>query len=422
MVNNMKKLVIEGKRELSGVVKISGAKNSVVALIPAAMLTDGKCIIRNVPDISDVRLLIEMVKLLGSDIVFKDDTLYIDNSNAKNNEIDTYYASKMRASYYFMGVLLAKYGYAKISYPGGCTIGARPIDFHVNGFKKLGATVSVQDDNIYVIEGSNLVGNDIFLDIASVGATINIMFAAVKAKGITHIHNAAKEPEIINIADFLNAIGAKVIGAGTSDIIIEGVEFLGDGEITVIPGRIEAGTYVIIGALLGKDLIIDGIIEKHIDSLLEKLKEAGCKFDIVDNKIYISKCEHLKPVNVKTLVYPGFPTDLGQPMSALLTQCEGDSIFEETIWENRMRHIKYLNLMGANIDLDGKIAVIHGKTNLVGKCVEATDLRAGAAMMVAGMIAEGITEITNIEHILRGYENIVDKLSKVGANIKLIEE
>lgn len=419
----MKKLIIEGKHKLAGKIKIGGAKNSVVALIPAAMLTNGKCIIKNVPNISDVRLLIEMMRLLGSDIKLESDILYIDNTNAINHEIDTHYASKMRASYYFMGVLLSKYGYAKISYPGGCTIGARPINFHVNGFKKLGAEVETTDDEkTYIITGENLVGNDIFLDMASVGATINIMFAAVKAKGVTKIHNAAKEPEIVNIADFLNSMGAKVSGAGTSDIIIEGVEELHDGEIEVIPDRIEAGTYVIMGALLGDGLVIDGIVKDHLDALFNKLHEAGCNFEINGNEVKISKTDRLSPVNVKTLVFPGFPTDLGQPMSTFLTQCDGDSVFEETIYENRMRHIKYLNEMGANIDLDNKVAVIHGKTDLVGKNVEATDLRAGAAMLLAGMIAEGHTEITNIEHILRGYENIVEKLSAVGANVKIVEE
>ena len=419
----MKKLVIEGKRELSGTIKIGGAKNSVVALIPAAMLTNGRCIIRNVPNISDVRLLIQMMKLLGSNIELVGDTLYIDNKNAVNHEINENYASKMRASYYFMGVLLSKYGYAKISYPGGCTIGARPINFHVNGFKKLGAEVKTTDDEkTYIITGENLVGNDIFLDMASVGATINIMFASVKAKGTTKIHNAAKEPEIINIAEFLNSMGAKVSGAGTSEIVIEGVEELHDGETTVIPDRIEAGTYIIMGALLGKDLVIEGVEKDHLDALFNKLYEAGCNFELGVNMVRISKTDRLSPVNIKTLVYPGFPTDLGQPMSTLLTQCDGDSIFEETIYENRMRYIKYLNEMGANIDLDNKIAVVHGKTDLVGKNVEATDLRAGAAMLLAGMIAEGRTEITNIEHILRGYENIVEKLSAVGANVAIVEE
>ena len=419
----MKKLVIEGKHELKGRVKIGGAKNSVVALIPAAMLTNGKCVIRNVPNISDVRLLIEMMQLLGSEIELTGDVLYIDNKNSVNHEIDEHYASKMRASYYFMGVLLSKYGYAKISYPGGCTIGARPINFHVNGFQKLGATVeTTEDQKEYTITGTDLTGNDIFLDMASVGATINIMFASVRAKGITKIHNAAKEPEIINIADFLNSMGAKVSGAGTSEVTIEGVEELHDGEIEVIPDRIEAGTYVIMGALLGNDLIVEGVVKEHLDALFNKLHEAGCDFTITGNEVRISKTDRLNPVNVKTLVFPGFPTDLGQPMSTLLTQCDGDSVFEETIYENRMRHIKYLNEMGANIDLNDKIAVIHGKSDLVGKNVEATDLRAGAAMLVAGMIAEGHTEITNIEHILRGYENIVGKLSAVGADVKIVDE
>jgi UDP-N-acetylglucosamine 1-carboxyvinyltransferase len=418
---NMKKLVIEGKHELSGTIKISGAKNSVVALIPASMLSRGKCIIKNVPDISDVRLLIEMMRLLGSDIKYDNDTLYIDNSKARNHEIDSNYASKMRASYYFMGVLLSRFGIATVSYPGGCSIGARPINFHINGFEKLGANVQNEEDT-YIIKANELIGNDIFLDMPSVGATLNIMFAAVSAKGITHIYNAAKEPEIVNVADFLNSMGAKISGVGSDVITIEGVKELGDGEIEVVPDRIEAGTYVIMGALLGKNLVVEGVNVGHLEAVFAKLKEAGCNFEIFDNRVIITRVDKLNPVNVKTLVYPGFPTDLGQPMSTFLTQCSGTSIFEETIYENRMRHINYLKLMGANIDLNDKIASIHGKSNLVGKKVEATDLRAGAAMLLAGMIADGITEITNIEHILRGYENIVEKLSTVGANIKIVDE
>lgn len=418
----MKKLVIEGKHLLTGSINIGGAKNSVVALIPAAMLTDGKCVIYNVPDISDVHLLIEMMKLLGSDIKFENEVLYIDNTNSHNAAINEEYANKLRASYYFMGVLLSKYGYAEISYPGGCTIGSRPINYHINGFEKLGAHVTNIDDKTYIIEGKDLIGSDIFLDMASVGATINIMFASIKAEGVTHIYNAAKEPEIVNIASFLNSMGAKVYGAGTSLITIEGVKKLGDGIVEVIPDRIEAGTYVMIGSLLGENLVINGVIKEHLDSVLTKLKEMGCLFEMAGTTITINRAPHLNPVNVKTLVYPGFPTDLGQPMSTLLTQCEGDSIFEETIYENRMRHIKYLNNMGSNIDLDDKIAIIHGPSKLRGRKVVATDLRAGAAMMVAGMIAEGTTTITNIEHILRGYEKIVEKLSSVGAEIKLIDE
>ncbi len=418
----MKKLIIEGNHELSGTIKIGGAKNSVVALIPAAMLTDGKCVIYNVPNISDVPRLISMMEALGSKIEFKDETLYIDNTNSKNAEIDEENATKLRASYYFMGVLLAKYGYAEISYPGGCSIGSRPINFHLNGFEKLGAKISVVENKKYIASAKELVGSDIFLDFASVGATLNLMFAAVKAKGITNIYNAAKEPEIVNVASFLATMGAKVYGAGTSHITIEGATKLGDGIVEVIPDRIEAGTYLMIGSLLGKNLVIEGVLKDHLEAVFTKLKEAGCDIIIDGTTVVVNKVDHLKPVNVKTLVYPGFPTDLGQPMSTLLTQCEGESLFEETIYENRMRHIKYLNAMGANIRLFDRSAIIAGKSNLIGREVEATDLRAGAAMLVAGMIAEGTTKIVNIEHILRGYEKIVEKLSSVGAKIELVDE
>lgn len=417
----MKKLIIEGKQELTGTIKISGAKNSVVALIPAAVLSDGKCTIYNVPNISDVHRLIEMLKILKVEIKFENETLYIDNSKAINAEIPEEHATKIRASYYFMGSLLAKYNSSEISYPGGCSIGARPIDLHINGFSKLGATTKIED-NKYKITAKKLTAADIFLDIASVGATINIMLAATKARGTTHIYNAAKEPEIVNVASFLSSMGAKIYGAGTSEITIEGVKKLGDGIVEVIPDRIEAGTYLMIGSLLGKNLIIEGIVKEHLGSVITKLKETGCNLEIKGSTININKVKKLKAVNVKTLVYPGFPTDLGQPMSALLTQCEGESFFEETIYENRMRHIKHLNAMGANIKLFDRSAIIYGKTPLVGRNVIATDLRAGAAMLVAGMIAEGTTVISNIEHILRGYENIVEKLSQVGAKVKIIEE
>ena len=404
----MKKLIIEGQHELSGKVKIGGAKNSIVALIPAAMLTDKKCTIYNVPNISDVHRLIEMMEILGSKITFENETLIIDNTNSKNAEIPAEYATKIRASYYFMGVLLTKYLQAEISYPGGCVIGSRPIDLHLTGFERLGATAEKEDGN-YLIKADKLVGADIFLDIASVGATVNLMLAAVKAEGTTRIFNAAKEPEIVNVASFLSTMGAKVYGAGTSAIVIEGVEELGEGVVEVIPDRIEAGTYIMIGTLLGKNLEIDGIIKEHLGSVLTKLKEIGCNLEVKGTSIIVNKTKDLKPVNVKTLVYPGFPTDLGQPMSTLLTQCNGECLFEETIWENRMRHIKHLNNMGANIKLFDRSALIQGPTPLKGKTVIATDLRAGAAMMVAGLIAEGQTVISNIDHLLRGYENIVEK-------------
>lgn len=417
----MKKLVIEGGRDISGTIKISGAKNSIVALIPASILTSGVCVITNVPDISDVRILIDMMKELGSIITFENEVLTIDNSNVQNKKINEEYAGKLRASYYFMGSLIGKYHEAEIAYPGGCVIGSRPINYHIESFKKMGINVNNVADH-YIMKTDELKGNEFYFDFPSVGATINIMLAAILAKGKTVIYNAAKEPEIANVASFLNSMGAKVFGAGTSTIEIIGVEELHDGFVEVIPDRIEAGTYIMIGALIGNNLKIENIVEKHLESLLYKLKEAGVKYEINDNSIILSKVEHLKPVNIKTTVYPGFPTDLGQPMSTFLTQCEGESLFEETIYENRLRHVPHLNSMGANIQAFDKKAIIIGKTPLVGKKVKATDLRAGASMLVAGLIATGTTEIQNIEHLLRGYERIVEKLESVGVNIKLIDE
>lgn len=417
----MKKLVIDGCKDISGTIKISGAKNSIVALIPASILTSGVCVITNVPDISDVRILIDMMEELGSIITFENEVLTIDNSNVQNKKINEEYAGKLRASYYFMGSLIGKYHEAEIAYPGGCVIGSRPINYHIESFKKMGINVKNVAD-YYIMKTDELKGNEFYFDFPSVGATINIMLAAILAKGKTVIYNAAKEPEIANVASFLNSMGAKVFGAGTSTIEIIGVEELHDGFVEVIPDRIEAGTYIMIGALIGNNLKIENIVEKHLESLLYKLKEAGVKYEINDNSIILSKVEHLKPVNIKTTVYPGFPTDLGQPMSTFLTQCEGESLFEETIYENRLRHVPHLNSMGANIQAFDKKAIIIGKTPLVGKKVKATDLRAGASMLVAGLIATGTTEIQNIEHLLRGYERIVEKLESVGVNIKLIDE
>lgn len=416
----MKRLVIEGQHELSGKIKIGGAKNSVVALIPAALLAEDEAIIYNVPKISDVENLKKITEYLGSNIVFENEKIIINNKNCCNKEILNDFSTKLRASYYYMGVLLTKYKHVEISFPGGCNIGSRPIDYHLKGFEKMGAIITNEEDK-YIIDAKNLHGAEIFLDVASVGATLNLMLAAVKANGTTYIYNAAKEPEIVNVAAFLNSMGAKVRGAGTSEIKIQGVDKLKNGIVEVIPDRIEAGTYLMIGTLLGKNLVLEGIIKEHIDPVLTKLKEAGANFEIDGCNIIVNKSENLKPVNVKTLVYPGFPTDLGQPMSTLLTQCEGESLFEETIYENRMRHIKHLNSMGANIQLFDKKAIIKGKTPLKGREVIATDLRAGAAMLVAGMIAKGTTIITNIEHILRGYENIVGKLTEVGGVIKIDE-
>ena len=417
----MKQLVINGNKELTGEIKISGAKNSVVALIPAAILSDEEVTLYNVPNISDTNALIDIIKLLNGSVTYENETMKIDTSKIENKVVPESLSKKLRASYYFMGALLSKFKYAEIYFPGGCNIGSRPIDFHINGFKKLGAEVTIEG-NKYIFKADKLKGARIYLDFASVGATINIMLAAVKAEGTTHISNAAKEPEIVNIASLLNNMGAKISGAGTSEIIIEGVDHLGKGVIDVIPDRIEAGTYTIIGALLGKNLKITGIIDDHIDALLSKLKEMGVDMKVKNNSITINKPDKYKAINVKTLVFPGFATDLGQPMSVLLTQADGMSIFEETIYENRMGHIKYLQKMGANIRVNDRTAIIVGKSKLKGTEVTATDLRAGAAMVIAGLVAEGTTKVNEIEHILRGYENIVEKLTNVGADIKIIED
>lgn len=417
----MKKIIIEGNNKLTGKIDIGGAKNSAVALIPAAILSDEYTTIYNVPNISDKKALIDILNLLNCDVEEDKDILKIDSSNLKNTIIPEEYSSKLRASYYFMGALLGKLKHVEICLPGGCNIGARPIDFHIKGFKKLGANVTVED-NKYIIDAEKLKGCDIYLDFPSVGATINLMLASVKAEGTTVLYNAAKEPEIVNIATFLNNMGAHISGAGTSEIKIEGVEKLNKAIIEVIPDRIEAATYAIAGALIGEDLEIKGVIKEHLGSLLSKFNEMGIKYTIDEDILKISKSENLKPVNITSRVFPGFPTDIGQPMSVLLTQANGVSMFKETIYEHRIGHVKYLNNMGADIKLNGNTLIICGKTQIKGKKVVATDLRAGAAMVLAGLVATGKTEISEINHILRGYENIIEKLTAVGAKISLVDE
>lgn len=416
----MKKIVINGNKTLSGTIPITGAKNSAVALLPASILSDEETTIFNVPKISDRDALIDILNILNCKTTLKDDELKVDSSKLENKRIPLELSKKMRASYYFMGALLSKFKHVEMYFPGGCNIGKRPIDIHVKGFEALGANVTINGD-LYIIDAPELKGTSITLDFASVGATINIMLAAVKAEGKTIIKNAARETEIVNIATFLNNMGAKISGAGTSVIRIEGVKKLHKAMIEVIPDRIEAGTYIILGAMIGDNLKITNIIPEHIDALLSKLKDMKVKYEIDYNSITISKSENIKPCNVKTAVYPGFPTDLGQPMMVLLTKANGVSMFEETIYENRMGHVKYLNKMGANIKSGNTNAVVIGPTNYKGCEVEATDLRGGAAMVLAGLIAEGTTTITSIEHILRGYDDIINKLKNVGADINITE-
>lgn len=419
----MKEIIINGGKTLSGNIYIGGAKNSVVALIPAALLSNDVCNINKVPNISDKDALIDILKVLSVDASFKETSIIIDSTNLQNKVIPEDLSQKLRASYYFMGVLLAKFKHVEMYLPGGCNIGTRPIDLHLKGFEALGAKVFHDEKtHKYTLEADELIGTRIKLDFASVGATINIMYAACLAKGTTILENAAKEIEIINIADFLNKMGAKIKGAGTSTITIEGVEKLKGATIDVIPDRIEAGTYLMIGAMIGDNLSVCGIEPSQLKALFDKFDDMGIKYKISDDKVTISKSNNIMPINIKTLVYPGFPTDLGQPMSVLLTQANGTSYFEETIWEKRMQHVKYLNMMGANIKLqDNTHSIINGPTKLKGCHINATDLRGGAALVMAGLIAEGTTTISNIEYILRGYENLINKLSKVGADIKIID-
>ena len=417
----MSKITIKGQNMLTGEVKISGAKNSAVALLPAAILANKKSVIYNVPEIKDIDYLIKIMELLNCKIKHVEDTLYIDSSKMKNIPIPEELSVQMRASYYFMGAMLAKYGKVEISFPGGCNIGARPIDIHIKGFEELGAEVKI-DKNRYTITAKKLVGKTIYFDFSSVGATINIMLAATGAEGTTIIENAAMEPEIVNVASFLINMGIEVRGAGTKRIEIVGTKKTTDGVIEVFPDRIESGTYIIIGALLGNKLKIKGIIKEHIEALLMKLKEIGISYSIKGDTMTISKCDDIKPTKIKTLVFPGFPTDLQQPITTLLTQAKGKSIVEETLYENRFKNTYDLNRMGAitNIVTLNKLE-IKGPRKLKGTNVIATDLRGGASLLIAGLIAEGTTVIDNCDVILRGYSHLTTKLRNIGAKIEITE-
>lgn len=417
----MKQIKIEGKHILEGTIRISGAKNSAVALIPASLLSDGVVTIDNVPNISDIDALSEILEFLGVTVEKKEGLIKIDSSNLVNREIPEMISSKLRASYYFMSALLGKYKKVEMYFPGGCSIGARPIDQTLKGFKVLGAEVK-EEGNKYTITAENLHGGHVYLDMPSVGATINTILVAVRASGKTIIENAAKEPEIVNVATFLNNMGAKITGAGTSEIRITGVNHLNGCFSEVIPDRIEAGTYIIAGALTGHNLRIENIIPEHVESLTLKLKEIGVPIEIGDDYAIVSKTSNMKSVNVKTLGYPGFPTDLQQPLTTLLTQCTGKSILEETIYENRFQNVKYLNKMGANIEINDRKIYIQGPADLKGSEVVATDLRAGAGLILAGLIAEGTTVVKEVEHVLRGYDSIINKLTTVGAKIELSGE
>ena len=408
---------IVGKTKLCGEVKISGSKNATVALIPAAILASGPVTICGVPNISDVESLSILLREIGVEVIKKaDDHIIIDPTNMKNIPLDHPSVSKLRASYYFMGALLGKYKEVKMKMPGGCYLGPRPIDLHLKGFEALGATVEYEK-GYYVIKAEELIGNKVFLDISSVGATINIMMAAVHATGRTIIENAAKEPEIIDVSSLLNKMGAKIRGAGTNVITIDGVKDLGGCFHEIIPDRIEAGTFIIMAAAAAKEMTIKNIIPQHLESLLSKLQEMDVDMDIDVDCVTIRGNENLKPIDLKTLPYPGFATDLQQPLTTLLTQAIGDSKVIDTIYPERFKNCNELQRMGADIDVTQGSSVVKGKTDLYGQRVTATDLRCGAALVIAGLIAEGTTEIHEIYHIDRGYDDLDGKLKKLGANI-----
>lgn len=415
----MQKLIIEGGHILEGTVNISGSKNGAVALIPAAILCDEAVTVSNIPKISDIKAMEEILLYLGATVSNGGNTIALDPTNIVNREIPENISKKLRASYYFMSALLGKYKQVTMYFPGGCNIGARPIDQTLKGFRALGATV-IEEGNKYIIKADKLTGSRVYLDMPSVGATINTILVATRAEGVTIIENAAKEPEIVNVAMFLNNMGAKIIGAGTSEIKIIGVNKLNGCYHEVIPDRIETGTYMIVASLIGNNVKINNIIPAHLEALSSKLKEMGVKIEKGSDYFIISRPSSYRGVNIKTLGYPGFATDLQQPITALLTQGEGVSIIEETIYENRFQNIEYLTKMGAKIMVDGNKAYIEGPTKLIGTEVVATDLRAGACLVLAGLIADGTTTIDNIEHILRGYENIIDKLTQLGAKIEIV--
>lgn len=413
----MKRIQIEGGRRLEGSVEIGGFKNSAVALIPATILAGGLCVIDNLPDISDVDKLSQILLNNGAKIKRQGNkTIEIDTSGIEKCYADYDMAKELRASYYLLGAGLGRFKKAKVIFPGGCSIGTRPIDQHIKGFEALGARVSIEH-GIISVEAEKLVGAEIYLDVVTVGATINIMLAASMAEGVTTIENAAKEPHIVDAANFLNCMGAKIKGAGTDTIKIKGVDKLRGCEHSVIPDQIEAGTYMILAAATKGDVTITNIIPKHLEAITAKLKEMGVKITENGEMLRVEGNSAIKNINIKTLVYPGFPTDLQQPMTSLLSIANGTGTVTETIFEGRFKHVGELKRMGANIKVEGRIAVIQGVDKLSGAKVEATDLRAGAALMIAGLIAEGTTEIENAQYIERGYSFYREKLIKIGAKI-----
>ena len=416
----MEKYIIRGGNKLQGEVSISGAKNAAVAILPAAILSDEPCIIDNVPNISDIDCAIKILTRLGADVkMLNKSTLRIDPTHIHSDTVEYELGKNMRASYYFMGALLGKIGRANVSMPGGCDLGARPIDQHLKGFQALGADNTVEYGMVR-LTSNQLTGAHIYFDVVTVGGTINVMLAACKAKGLTIIENAAKEPHIVDVANFLNSMGADIMGAGTDVIKIRGVSHLHGSEYSIIPDQIEAGTFMIIAAATNGDILIRGVIPKHLEAITAKLQKIGARVVEYDDAIRVTGTGILRKTSVKTMPHPGFPTDLQPQITTLLTLANGTSIVTEDIFDNRFKYVDELRRMGADISVDGKVAVIEGTGHLKGAPVKANDLRAGAAMIIAGLAADGVTEIENIHYIERGYEGIERKLKALGADIKKI--
>ncbi len=417
----MEKFLVVGGNRLHGEVEISGAKNAAVAILPAVVLAEGVCRIENLPNISDVSLSLEILEALGATVQRVDrSTVLIDPRTISSHVVPTELARHMRASYYFIGALLGRFGVSCVPMPGGCNFGVRPIDLHLKGFAALGADVAQREQAVIEVSAEKLIGNSIYLDKVSVGATMNIMLAAVKARGTTVIENAAKEPHIVDLANFLNSLGADVRGAGTDVIKIRGVEHLYGTTYGIIPDQIEAGTYMAAAVATGGDVLVKNVTPKHLESITAKLEEMGVLVEEYDDAVYVKAEGRLKHCNVSTMPHPGFPTDMQPQFGALLSLADGTSIINEGVWDNRFWYAEELRRMGAQVQVDGKIAVFQGVEQLHAAPVKALDLRAGAAMIIAALAAKGSTEIENIHFIQRGYENIIEKLTALGADIKEI--
>ena len=417
----MEKYVVTGGAVLKGEVTISGAKNAVVAIIPATVLARDVCVIENIPNISDVTALLNILRDLGAKVRLLDKTtVEIDTTHIGEPVVSHELAKPLRASYYFLGSLLGRCGRADVSLPGGCNFGGvRPIDQHIKGFKALGADVSV-NYGMVTMDSKELRGEHIYFDVVSVGATINVMLAAVKAKGVTIMENVAKEPHIVDLANFLNSMGADIRGAGTDVIKIHGVDVMHGTNYSIIPDQIEAGTYMVAAAATGGDVLIQNVIPKHLESITDKLRKAGAEVEEFDDSIRVRRTGPILPVNVKTMPHPGFPTDMQPQMATMLCCAGGTSIISEGVWDNRFKYVDELRKMGTNIQVDGKVAVIEGVEQLTGAPVRALDLRAGAAMLIAGLMADGCTEVEDIHHIERGYSDLVEKLNRLGADIRKV--